>query len=213
VIVTVSVNYADFLVHTLPFMKAVDDVTVVTHPDDHETIGLCKESDIKMHQTKVFYKDHARFDKAAAISEAIKGMSGWVLLLDADILIPKTLKYDGLDQNKLYTYRRRLIESPNGLRAFYQGKRDFREFQVGRNGYCGEHNNWVGLLGYFQLFHANNLPAKYLGSYRDASTYDVVFGRRWTAEDRQYIPGYVYHLGQVNKNWRGRKTPRFEVPA
>ena len=65
---TVCVNYSDLLAAGLEsWYQGCDKLLVVTTPEDTETQLLCANSDILVHQTDVFYRDGATFNKGAAI--------------------------------------------------------------------------------------------------------------------------------------------------
>ena len=93
-VVQVCVGYADFLAATLPEnLPLVDDLVVVTSPDDEETRAVCRKHSVH----HVLSDDHQRdgpFNKARMIQRAFDQLRGkdWILHLDADIVLPRKFR-------------------------------------------------------------------------------------------------------------------------
>lgn len=237
--VTVSVNYSDFLVHTLEENKNIfDKWIIITDTTDHKTVTLCKEYEqynVVCIQTDVFYTKGI-FNKFAAINEGLKliDKDAWVLFLDSDIVLPtetyrvldnlnldKTVIY-GLDRlnctglkqwNEYKTGNTTLIENwilkTNGLEM---GSRLVHYY--GQEGENGRFEGWRP-LGFFQLAHREafeSYPQNSLG----ADHCDLEFARLWPRNKRILIPElYVIHLESIRAtdgaNWNGRTTEPFTI--
>ena len=87
--VVICVDYADYLAETLPFLLPhVDDVVVVTTPDDGRTHRVCKRHGVRFLPTRCFYREGEPFNKARGINYGLANLKldGWVLHIDADIV-------------------------------------------------------------------------------------------------------------------------------
>jgi hypothetical protein len=151
--VVVSVNCADYLELSLPEnIKHFDNYYVGTIATDTETIEICK----KYGAIPVICPDPHninghKFDKGSCIQECFKQMKNrdsWVLLLDADIILPKDFKGvdDTLDKNVLY----------GASRSFAWDYNEYLEYKDGKN-----INNFENIpggygCGYFMLFYLNS---------------------------------------------------------
>ena len=94
--VAVCVDYADYLAETLPFLLPhVDDVVVVTSPDDGRTHRICKQHGVRFLPTRCFYRDGEPFNKARGINYGLANLKldGWVLHIDADTVLPPRTRY------------------------------------------------------------------------------------------------------------------------
>ena len=92
--VIVCVGYGDFLAATLPEnLPLLDDLVVVTSPDDEETRAVCRKHSVH----HVLSEDHRRdgpFNKARMIQRGFDqiGAQDWILHLDADIVLPRKFR-------------------------------------------------------------------------------------------------------------------------
>ena len=107
--VVICVDYADYLAETLPFLLPhVDDVVVVTSPDDGRTHRICKQYGVRFLPTRCFYREGEPFNKARGINYGLANLKldGWVLHVDADTVLPSRTRYllgnVDLDPRKLY---------------------------------------------------------------------------------------------------------------
>ena len=118
--VTVCVDYTDYLELTLPYNRHhFDRFVVVTTRSDRATRELAKKHRCDIVQTQEIYADGAHFNKwsaaaqgfdALSISEVQSTKSGnWCVYLDADILLPRSVKWNVLKQGNLYIPPRRQI--------------------------------------------------------------------------------------------------------
>ena len=136
--VVVCAGYGDYLSKTLPFTKsAVDRVIVVTDEADIVTQRVCKEHEVEFVISKRLHENGAAFTKGKGVNDALNSLKhkDWVLILDADIVLPKDFAV------KIRT----LTLNPGAL--YYAHRRGFRK---------GED---IRPFGRFQLF---NLRAKVL---------------------------------------------------
>lgn len=223
---TVSVNYADFLSHTLPSMRGVfDRLVVVTSPDDKETQKLCKYWWVECLITDIMYKDSADFNKGLAIQFGLDYLKSddWICHIDSDIYLPprfnEFIRCKNLVKDNIYGIDRLDVKDWATWINFYS-----KPFSM-HNG----HSVWSGLpvmyrclsagnyipIGYFQLWNAKS---KYYKEYNDKHTNaagsDLDFANNWPAENRILIPElYVYHLSseeaEIGTNWFCRKTRQF----
>jgi len=116
--ITVCVDYSDIfkfaLAHNHQILK---DYHVVTTPQDKDTHTLCQQYKLHVIATNSFYDDRALFNRGKAINDGLEQsrISGWVLLLDADIFLPPQfldiLSTKQLDHQYLYSANRRLPQS------------------------------------------------------------------------------------------------------
>jgi hypothetical protein len=233
--ITVCVGYGDFLRETARVNRPlVDDLVVVTSPDDHETRGVCKEMSLR----HVLSEDHRRngsFNKARLIQRALDqiGANGWILHLDADIVLPlrfrEFLDWAHLDERCIYGVDRCNVQSWEAWRAVcnmggwdnhrYGCAQSFlRESPVG-----GRHVPWLHgyvPIGFFQLWHGSAMIdrgyhlRRYPLHHGDAARTDVQFALQWDRRFRQLLPEViVLHLesepAAQGANWNGRTTKPF----
>jgi hypothetical protein len=232
--VTVCVDYADFLEVTLPNLRAaVDDLVVVTSPEDRRTRELCRREDVRAVVTTAMHDHGRRFSLGAAVDAGLKALrlEDWALVVDADIVLPRgthrTLQYLQLERAKLYgidrvrcrgfdAWRRYLTEPRAVLHCEVPALRDFpagariKIDQVG--GYLP--------CGYFQLWNAGAT------GYRDypihdggtAEGSDMMHSSRFPRQYRELIPEIVgiqletdAPADPIGVNWAGRRTAEFSV--
>ena len=92
--VMVCIGYGDFLAVTASENQhLLDDLVVVTSPDDDETREVCRRYSLR----HVLSEDHRRggpFNKARLIQRGFDqiGARDWVLHLDADIVLPRQFR-------------------------------------------------------------------------------------------------------------------------
>lgn len=218
------VNYSDILKDTICYnIKIIKNITIITSPDDLDTISLCKKYKLNYIVTNLFYdKTQIHFDirkclsplwwsqyldnlnsncfnKSKAINYGIKKTNkNWILLIDADIILPtdiKSLNLDNLSKNALYSCKRYVYDTKN-------------EFLKKENGY---YDKWQ-FVGFFQLFNKNsiNFTKNYYGyderfNYADKS--DITFMIKW--HEKKLLNFEVIHLGKTGQNWKGRVTDKW----
>lgn len=232
--VTVCVNYADFLEETLPHtLSQVDDLVVVTIPEDVRTRGLCHKMGVRCLPTHSFHQWGDRFNKGRAINYGLANLrlDGWVLHIDADIVMPSRTRWmmgiSCMEPHKIYGCDRVDVVGRAAWDA-YKAKPDIqyvhscrvqppRQFgiasrliHVGYGGYCP--------IGFWQAWNpgASGID-RYPETQGSAEHTDVLHAAQWDKEDRQLIPEfYVLHLmtrGEAGSgsNWSGRKSPAFTL--
>lgn len=231
--VVVCYNYADFLAHTLPEnLQHLDRLVVVTHPDDKATQQLCNKYSVDYIATTVFHDDGDKLNKGRAINLGLSHLrhDGWLLSLDADILLPHRLKemlyHARLDSKNIYGADRLNVLSydnwfANKHKTVPQHQWRFMvtpqaEFPLGSRllhkeyGYCP--------IGYFQLWHSS-MAKRFPIVNGSAEHSDVLFSVQWPRQNRILLPEFfVYHLesdpkAKMGANWTGRTTKPFAAAA
>lgn len=229
--VIVSLNYSDFLSHTLPHNKNFfNRMVVVTDTKDIETKRVCEFFNVECVQTDAFYLDSDVPNKSRGINAGLErlDLDGWVLQLDADIyLLPQTrniLESFILDEKKLYGIDRLMCNSYEEWMHFIHKSKPIYEgwiychldrFPVGTR--IIQYNSGFGYMpiGYFQLWNPGgcgiyDYPIENAGFDRT----DVVHLKRWDKSNIGFIPDLVcIHLASEShkqgQNWQGRKTSKF----
>ena len=165
-IVTVCVDYDDFLSLCLPTWKRFTDlITVVTTPDDLRTQEICEKESAKCVLSYNLHKDNIKFNKSALLNDGLRSLENpeWIWLLDADthlgwegmIYEKRTvyklgfgnINFDALDKEFLYQTKRRI----------------FKDYASWKEGRYMENGYW----GYFHLYHVTASRLGKLGIYYD----------------------------------------------
>ena len=234
--VTVCVGYGDFLAATLPEnLPLVDDLVVVTSPDDEETRAVCRKHNV-FHILSEDYRRGGPFNKARMINRGFDqiGCQDWILHLDADIVLPRQFRrlvdWANLDERVLYGADRQRIIGWDEWQAFkqYVDRWDNHTHEMGwwfHPKYpmmCRLVSSLHGYtpIGAFQLFHASELiqynshQRRYPTDHGDAARTDHQFALQWDRRNRALFPEVVVlHLesepGTHGANWSGRTTKRF----
>lgn len=205
--IVVSVDYDDYLALTLPWnARHMDEVLVITSFEDQATPRIVDSvPNARLLRTDGFYRHGAKFNKGQAIEDGfgVLGHKGWILVHDADVLLPRDLQLPPLEIGKLYSTHRYILEELDNCIEVMLG-------------------DWSGLPrrietqfpGYFQLFHAEDpvlAPKPWYGiDYRHAGGCDTVFQDKWAAKNRVRLPSPVLHLGPHGTNWYGRISDRID---
>lgn len=228
--VTVCVEYSDFLAQTLPInMQQVDRLVVVTSPFDKQTVNLCNKFGVDCVQTTAMYDEGDKFNKGRAINLGLGHCRGkdWFLHLDADIVLPhgfrnmihrariEEKKLYGSDRMNVYGYDT-WMKNKDKLVPHYSNRyfvEPAKSFPLGARIIHYEHGYTP--IGYFQLWHSS-LHKRYPINQGTAEHTDVLFAAQWSRHDRVLLPEvFVYHLESVKgpapigANWGGRTTPFF----
>ena len=136
------------------------------------------------------------FNKAKAVNYAIKKTNtDWVLLLDADIIIPQQLSLislNSLNKNYLYGTHRFIYKTKNDWLEKKNCTLDFWKF-----------------VGFFQLFNktSTTFTKNYYGydeQYNFANSSDYFFMKKWKNNEKKLLNFPVIHLGETEINWKGR---------
>lgn len=206
--ITVSVDYGDILAITLPRLAChFSEILVVTVERDAETQALVSQiENARLHVTDTFYRRGAAFNKGAALEEGfdVLGRSGWLAIVDADIIFPAQLRWQDilLERGSLYVPQRRILADPRQWREDLVWGELPLKYEPGQSpGYC-------------QIFHADDpvlaLRPWYQTDWIHAAGSDAMFERRWPRELKKRPPFEVLHLGEDGCNWFGRVTPRLD---
>lgn len=214
-LIITSVGYDDYLKETLKFnTKIFDTIHVCTSTRDKKTQIECEKYKEKVNviKTEVFFENKNPFNKGRAINKGIENLryNDWVIIGDADCIYPENVKREIEYQEKekeidgLFTFYRVSVNSRKELLDFL--KNNTNKFNIER-GYT------VG-VGYCQIFHQSSIYIKnkfyYPEDCEDASWSDILFARLWPKSKRKILNGLVIHLGELNTNWRGRVTKKWE---
>jgi hypothetical protein len=153
--------------------------------------------------TDAFYRRGAVFNKGLALEEGFDAMGreGWIMVLDADILLPRHVDWSFRRFGNLYTPRRSIFANPR----HYNDAMDWSAYPTTRE---------QEFCGYCQLFHADDprlaLRPWYGIDWPHAGGCDIDFECKWP-KSHKLRPGFnVLHLGQDNRNWCGRTTDRLD---
>ncbi len=238
--VIVCKDYDDFLDHTLPEnLGQLDDIVVVTHPDDKKTQAVCNKHSVHWIATTVFDEHGHTFNKGAAICVGMDNIRGedWILHMDADIVLCKDFRrmltqaqlqrenIYGADRINVYGYEAWQRLKPQLDRhyqdrwfidpGFCHAKDVPTDMRLGARVIHKEHS-WVP-IGFFQLFHSSH-GRRYNHKRGSAAGTDIMFPAQWARKNRVLLPEVVvYHLDSepvhgIGTNWKGRKSRPF-APA
>jgi hypothetical protein len=239
-VVTVSVNYSDFLKYTIEEnYKLFDKWIIVTDTKDVETKQLCdrySDKGVVCIQTDVFYKNGAKFKKYAAINEGLELVDedAWVLFLDSDIALHEQTRYIleklNLDETCIYGMDRLNCQGVEAWDAFKKGNGlvinnwllTDAGFRIGsrlvhyygfENG-DGQFAGW-NPIGFFQLAYRGAFT-KYPDDSIGADHCDLLFARLWDRSKCVFIPEtFCIHLESLythkSANWYGRVSDPFEM--
>lgn len=204
--ITICVGYDDLLKITLPRnMRHMSECLVVTSPDDQRTKDLALSvPGVRVFETDAFTRYGARFNKGLAMEEGFDalGREGWILIWDADILLPEEFPYDRVKPECLHGMRRRFLDDPTKWTPEY-------DWKLSR---WPADPQWIG---YFQLFHAGDpklagVRPWYDVTFAHAGGADAYFITHWQSPWRQSLKADVLHLGPKDTNWFGRASARLD---
>ena len=231
---TVCVNYADFLRQTLPFNLAhFDRLIVVTDMRDAETAAMCKELGVECLRTDSFYAQRAHFAKSAAINLALAKLDpqDWACIFDSDIafyyatrpILDRMSQQSEIDPTCIYGCDRLMVKGWKTWAEFGPSLLKFNPHFVptdhlpvgGRLAYAAQ-DGWVP-IGYFQLEPARERESRISRRprcRRGRRTFraEVAAAKARTDSRFRVCPSQSEPASAMGKNWRGRKTIRFEAP-
>lgn len=221
--ITVCVDYADLLALTLPYNHHhFSEVWVVTSPEDRKTFNLVgglrgERSKLNVFGSDAFHRNGAKFNKWLALEEGLDAMGreGWLCLMDADVLLPKSLEirveYETvklwtptsptfyLDRGQLCTPLRRMHPT---IPTLPPEESTWRKYPL--------HPNTREWAGYCQIFHASDPvlgPAPWHQTdWTHAGGADSFFQAKWPQDRKVRPPFEVLHLGEPGANWCGRAS-------
>jgi hypothetical protein len=233
--VTVCVNHADILAHTLPLNKLqLDHIVVVTAPEDTATRRLCEYWSVTVVLTDKINSRWGQFCKGAGINEGLAYLhrKDFVLHMDADVVLPPhfhvTIDNAELDRSMIYGCDRAEFKSYAEWQRFHGAP----EPPVQGNGFFIHHTyhgRQLGTrvafphkggyipIGFFQLWSPSVSGQHwYPEGHTDAGKEDAVFPTRWPRSKRGFLPEItVAHLesedAPMGQNWRARKSKPFTV--
>ena len=233
--VIVCRDYSDFLVQTLPRNLAhIDRLVVVTSHDDLATRAVCRKFSVECVLTDSFTDHGEAFNKGAAINFGMAALRqrGWILHLDADILLPATFR-NMLDKSALRSDCIYGADRVNiiGWPAWEKFKRE-QYHDVPQFGYCYLVNTPAEFplgatlvhkqygycpIGFLQLWdsrYTKEHELRYPEAQSGAEQADVQWALRWPRANRILLPAVrVYHLEsepcRMGANWNGRMTRPF----
>lgn len=228
--VIVCDRYDDFLAKTLPHNKHLfDRIVVVTSPEDKKTQRICEWNHVEVIRTDVLNSRWGEFHKGKAINVGLERLSrkGWVIHLDADILLPPQtrilLANADLDPRDLYGIDRFIVKGYEAYAKFIENPRLQHEadayihidaFQIGTRVMSKEAGGYIP-IGFFQLWNPSvSGVSRYPEQHTNAGRGDMLFAKQWPRRRRQFIPELIaYHLesldSKMEANWNGRTTAPF----
>jgi hypothetical protein len=208
--ITICIFYSDYLVETLANRIHFDEWIIVTCPADTVTLELCRTRGLTVVVTSLCGAAGSAFDsaytKAAILNSVLStlGSDQWVLLLDADTILPRN-------------FRRRLQAMELYPRALYGlwGRRDCATVQEFKWRLAIE--PWAenilvsdNLLGYFHLFCLNQPNNRYpLFKAIPEMHDDIAFQNLFKHNLRRLLPMTAMHVGPAQVNWAGRVSSKF----
>lgn len=100
--VTVCVDYSQYLEITAENRSQFDRWIVVTTREDRETQEVCRKHDLDVVLTERLHQNGDPFNKGKAINDGLDALakSDWIVLLDADILLPDNFR-EAVERNDL----------------------------------------------------------------------------------------------------------------
>jgi len=131
-------------------LDQIDEFIIATDYQSPEVEKICQKYSIKFIKTNKFYENNAQFDRGKVVSSILKNIkSGWILHMDADILLPKDFKQKintiNFNKSKLYGARRIMFSDLTKTKKWFYANENPEDLSDHiPYGYC-----W----GYFQLFN------------------------------------------------------------
>lgn len=210
--IVICKGYDDILAITLPAnMRHMDECLVVTSPEDERTKAVARSvPNVRLFETDAFTRPGTDgtvpdFNKGLAMEEgfSVLGRDGWILILDADILLPPQLPpVDQLPPTQLYGAKRRILEDVAQWSPYFDWSlAPLAPMQL--------------IPGYFQLFHADDphvrdKPYWYNATFTHCGGCDAAFSEFWPPARMVTLPIEVLHLGPIDTNWFGRASDRLD---
>lgn len=209
-IVTVCVDYDDFLSVTVPTWKRfTNSITVITTPEDKKAQDLCEKESLKCVLSSGIHKDGLEFNKNVMLNDGLRTLDNpeWIWLLDGDIYLERfpDIDFNSLDKERIHQARRRMFEYYNQWKEAFANKETYDKIRIIY--YC-----W----GYFQLFHtsASAIKNSKCGIFYDEKATDEISKHGDREFQRRFVRQSIFeecvdHLGLPRVNWFGRKTKRW----
>jgi hypothetical protein len=196
---TVSVDYTDVLRLTLPRQrKHFDRHVIVTSSADAKNVQpVAETNDAEVFVTDLFYAKGADFNKYAALEAAMDayGRTGFITLLDADIVYPERAKLIP-ELGKIVGPNRYLYPEVTNIPP----ESEWPLYRL--------HRNTAEWAGYSVTFHAQDPvlgpPPWHETDWRHAGGADSFFQRKWDRINKVRTTWNCLHLGPCGANWCGR---------
>jgi hypothetical protein len=219
--VTVCMNYADFLAHSVPLnMHHFDRWIIVTEPKDFHTQDVCKYYGLEFITTYEANLHKGEFHKGKCVTLALNELSktDWLLLIDADTILQPNFRDvmnrlnidEELDKSCLYTIDRVRFESFDEWIKFYTRP----SYHLGNRSRDGRFclPNFVP-TGFFQMWHSSTGVVEYIHEWAECGGEDIRFSYLWPRNKRIFIPETTcYHIASGPEcNWTGRKSKPFKI--
>jgi hypothetical protein len=194
IIITVCVNFADKLQHTMEFnSQYVKKIYVVTDPKDKETLEVCKGfNNVEILLCGDAHKNGAKFNKSGLIKSAQVKIhpnhrEDWIAIIDADTILPVNFWTETINLHpQFFEYNVYLLK-----RKIYMSNEELKN----NNPTKIQHG-----CGFFQLYYSKN---KMYSDYSDsAAECDILFQQLF--RNQIELKGYCIHLGQNGMDWNGR---------
>lgn len=237
--IMVAVDYTDLASITIPYNRHhFDKVYVVTawkgvNKNEHDdALGkICYENRCELYYTDSFYTDGAIFNKWRALEEGLDHfhlrLPGWLCIMDADVLWPKSLDFSIPEGDGSLIYRNGIERRALSIGNLYSPLRHmWNEWPMynGEKGWQRDcpiteeewklfpiHRNTAEWAGYSQIFHTSDPvlgPAPWHQvDWLHAGGADSAFQAKWAPQNKVRPPFECLHLGPAGKNWYGRATP------
>ena len=196
--ILVSVDYGDILEVTLPYNRHhFESVCIVTHERDYRSIQAAEENYCEVFTTNAFYEDEADFNKWKALEEGLDwfGRTGWITIMDADILWPKKIISEYFKGYFYSPYRRMFTDVTKSIPP---------EYEWGNLEYHPQKREFAG---YTNIFHCDDPiltdPPWHQVDWKHAGGGDSFFQKKWPATHKIRTEWEVLHLGEC-RNWFGR---------
>ncbi len=208
--VTVCINYADYLESIIANRHHFDRWLVITCGEDTETQRLCATHGIECRVSCVLRPNGSDFDaayrKAPVINEALDLLeqTGWVLLLDSDVLLPRhfrqRLEALPLEKGCLYGAAGRKVCADRDAFDMIRGCEPWDRL-LRRNSRA---------IGYLNLFHSQSAVNRYPTRTEWGGDHDDWrFTNCFESKQIRLLPMTVVHAGPIQKNWRVRVSEVF----
>ncbi len=230
-----SVGFGDYLWDTLPRnLPHVDDLVVVTSKEDTESQSAAVRHGARLITTDAHRRGDSPYDKGAAINAGLAYLrrDAWLLLLDADIVMPPTarrlVEAAGPDPSCIYGVDR--VDCPGWIQyaawltdcrsdpteAIWMSPRP--GWKVGGRISLAAHAGGWHPCGFWSLWHSSQWDSYPEAPGCDAGGGDMLHAARWPRSRRVLLPDwYALHLisarAPLGADWAGRTTPRWGPPA
>lgn len=205
-VIVICVNYSDYL--SISYKENIkhfksENYHIVTSDEDKETINLCDKLNINYTLYSKFYINSSYLNKSGAVNFMQtklheKYPDDWILLLDADIILPNNFEeiynLNCKDKTALYSLKRK----------DYEEEEDYKE-RKNEVEYCG-----INFMGFMQMYYDKT---KYYPKFSiDCCTCDAIFRDYFfntlTLLDEN---SFLMHLGKNQVNNRGRITKKWKI--